>query len=251
MSFTFCQHRNLSLVHQHSWIFENSPFHVWGKHSGGFSDCCPTEAGLPAILQRRRCLSVTSSDSSKHHTLLKSLVFSHVPVSLQRTSRCVSSRTPGRGRAPSPRRTCTGRWRSSSARRPTVTPTLLSQLRWRCSFGGRLTVKWASLWTSSTYQLTQVRCTHLYLPRTCHVSILMWNLSLFLKMNTGWMRRESGQQMYSRTWSWGRCCPVVRSLDTVCCSLKVFMTQKNGICCFSFHPIRPAANELCKENSAT
>ncbi len=79
------------------------------------------------------------------------------PVPLQRTSRCVSSRTPGRERALSPRLTSTGRWPLCSAHRRTATLTSLSPLESRCSSAGPLTARSASQWTSSTCPLTQVR----------------------------------------------------------------------------------------------
>lgn len=79
-----------------------------------------------------------------------------LPVLLQRTSRCGSTRTPGRGRARSLRLTSTGRWPLCSARLPIATLTSASPLRWRCSSDGPLTVKSASRWTSSSYLLTQV-----------------------------------------------------------------------------------------------
>lgn len=78
-------------------------------------------------------------------------------VPLQRTSRCVSSRTPGRGRELSPRLMSTGRWPLCSARHPTATLTSLNLLESRCSSAGPLTARSASQWTSSTCHLIQVR----------------------------------------------------------------------------------------------
>lgn len=75
----------------------------------------------------------------------------------QRTSRFASSRTPGRGRALSPRPMSTGRWPLCSAHHRTATLTSRSQSESRCSFAGHPTVRSASLWTSSTCLLTQVR----------------------------------------------------------------------------------------------
>lgn len=76
---------------------------------------------------------------------------------LQRTSRCASSRTLGRGRAPSPRPTSIGRWPLCSAHHRTATLTSQSQSESRCSSAGHPTARSASLWTSSTCLLTQVR----------------------------------------------------------------------------------------------
>lgn len=76
---------------------------------------------------------------------------------LQRTSRCASSRTPGKEKAPSPRPTSTGRWPLCSARHRTATLTSRSQSESRCSFADHPTARSASLWTSSTCPPTQVR----------------------------------------------------------------------------------------------
>lgn len=84
---------------------------------------------------------------------------------LQRTSRCGSSRTPGRGRALSPRLTSTGRWPLCSALRPTATPTSLSRFESKCSSAGPPTARSARRWTSSTCRQTQVSLTS---PKNLH-----------------------------------------------------------------------------------
>lgn len=129
----------------------------------------------------------------------------HLPfsVSLQRTLRCVSSKTLGRGRALSPKLMSTGRWPLCFALRPTVTLTSLSQWESRCNSGGPLTEKSVSQWTSSTCRQIQVK--YIICRKCAEYVQLFSNLTSLSfppwQMNTGWVRRESGQEICSRTWS--------------------------------------------------
>lgn len=73
----------------------------------------------------------------------------------QRTSRCISRDPTGRLEAPSPKRTCTGKWPLCSGPRPTWTPACRPPCAFPCSCAGPRTGSSASPWSSSTCR-TQV-----------------------------------------------------------------------------------------------
>lgn len=143
-----------------------------------FLNASPVSQGPRTQLSWKSAGSIATLEAAKEG--MRS--FSCVTKYKKKTLKCVSSRTPGRGKALSPRLMSTGRWPLCSALHLIVTLTSLSPLESRCNCAGLLTARSVSQWTSSTCPLTQ--------------------------MNTGWVRSEREQETCSRHWSWGPCCLV-------------------------------------------